>query len=55
MSSLGIFILGIFVTGLTFTAVLMVGLQEAADDSLTSVKDLTEFEKNAIGRVTEEK
>ncbi len=53
MSTLGIFMLGLFVTGLTITATLMVGLQEAADDSQTSVEDLTEFEKKAVGRLSD--
>ncbi|QDU11855.1 hypothetical protein [Gimesia aquarii] len=43
MTTIGIFLLGIFVTGLTFTAVILVGLQEAADDSNVQVEDTTEI------------
>lgn len=53
MSTLGIFILGLLVTGLTFSATVLVGLQEAADESLTRVQDLTEFEKKVAGRISE--
>jgi hypothetical protein len=53
MSTLGIFLLGLFVMCLTVCATLMVGLQEASDESLTRVEDLTEFEKKTVGRSKE--
>ena len=54
MSAIAIFILGIFVSSLTFAATLLVGLQEAADESLSRVEDLSEFEKKIVGRDEQE-
>ncbi|QDT94812.1 hypothetical protein V144x_02440 [Gimesia aquarii] len=45
MTTIGIFLLGIIVTGLTFTAVILVGIQEAADDSNVRVDDINEIIK----------
>ena len=50
MSTLAIFIIGLIVTGLTLTAALLVGLQEAADPALSRIEDLTEVEKKIVGR-----
>jgi hypothetical protein len=50
MSTVGIFIIGLFVSGVTFAAVLMVGLQEAADPALSRLEDLTDLEKKIVGR-----
>jgi hypothetical protein len=45
-----IFFLGVFVTAITLTASMLVGLQEAADPSHSRIEDLTEFEKRIVGR-----
>lgn len=50
MSTLVIFIVGVFVSGLTLAAALFVGLQEAADPTLSRLEDLTETEKKVVGR-----
>ncbi len=50
MNSLLIFVVGLFVSGLTLTAAVLVGLQEASDPSLSQVEDLTEFEKKIVDR-----
>ena len=50
MSILAIFIVGVFVSGLTLTAAVLVGLQEAADPALSRIQDLTEAEKKIVGR-----
>ncbi len=50
MSIMVIFVIGLFVSGLTFAAVMLVGLQEAADPALSRVEDLTKIEKKIVGR-----
>ncbi len=50
MSTLVIFIVGLFVSGLTLAAALLVGLQEASDPALSRIEDLTEVEKTIVGR-----
>ena len=50
MSTLIIFIVGLFVSGLTLTAAVLVGLQEAADPGLSRIDDLTKAEKKIVGR-----
>lgn len=45
-----IFCLGLFVTGITLTASVLVGLQEAADPSHSRIEDLTKLEKRIVGR-----
>ena len=50
MSTVAIFVLGLFVTGITFTAAILVGLFEAADPNHSRVEDLTDFEKSVVGR-----
>jgi hypothetical protein len=50
MATFAIFILGLFVSVLTFTAALLVGLQEASDSSLSKAEHLAEFEKKIVGR-----
>ena len=50
MNTLAIFIVGVFVSGLTLTAAVLVGLQEAADPALSRTQDLTEAEKKIVGR-----
>lgn len=55
MSTIAIFILGLFVSGLTFTAMLFVGLQEASDPALSRYENLTNFEKRVVDRTGEDK
>ena len=50
MSILAIFIVGVFVSALTLTAAVLVGLQEAADPAVSRIEDLTEAEKKIVGR-----
>lgn len=50
MSNAIIFILGLFVSGLTLSAAVMVGLQEASDPGLSRAEDLTDIEKKIVGR-----
>ena len=50
MSTFPIFIVGLFVSGLTLAAAVLVGLQEAADPALSRTEDLTEAEKKIVGR-----
>ncbi len=50
MSTLAIFVVGLFVSGLTLAAAVLVGLQEAADPALSRIEDLTEAEKKIVGR-----
>jgi hypothetical protein len=50
MNTIAIFVLGLFVGGITLTAALLVGLQEASDPALSEVEDLTEIEKKIVNR-----
>jgi len=50
MSTIAIFVVGLFVTILTVAAAALVGLQEASDPGLSRVEDLTEIEKKIVGR-----
>jgi hypothetical protein len=52
MTTFGIFLLGVLVTGLTVVAVVLVGLGEAADPSQSRVEDLSTFEKAVVKRGT---
>ena len=54
MSTIAIFILGLFVSGLTFTAMLFVGLQEASDPALSRYENLADYEKRIVNRTGEE-
>jgi hypothetical protein len=45
-----VFFLGLFVTVMTLTASILVGLQEAADPTHSRIEDLTELEKKIVGR-----
>ncbi len=47
---IAIFVVGVFVSGLTLTAAVLVGLQEASDPSLSRIEDLTETEKKIVNR-----
>ena len=50
MNPIFIFVVGLFVSGLTLAAAVLVGLQEASDPSLSRVEDLTETEKKIVNR-----
>jgi len=50
MTSLGIFLLGILVTAITLTAVLLVGLGEAADPLHSRAEDLSSIESKLVDR-----
>jgi len=50
MSDFIIFIFGLFVTGLTLVATILVGFSEASETDLTKEADLTAVEKKIIGK-----
>ncbi len=50
MSTVAIFVLGLFVSFLTLTAAWLVGIQEASDPALSRIEDLTEIEKKIVDR-----
>ena len=50
MTTIAIFILGLFVSGITLTAATFVGLQEASDPALSRVDDLTDIERKIVDR-----
>jgi len=50
MTSLSIFVLGIFVTVITGAGAILIGLEEASDPDQSRVQDLTELEKQIVGR-----
>lgn len=50
MSLVLIFAVGVFVSGVALTAVVLVGLGEASDSALSRDKDLTEIERKIVGR-----
>jgi hypothetical protein len=53
MSTLGIFLLGFLVTGMTLAAVILIGLAEAADPAHSRIEDLSFFEKSVVDRPDE--
>jgi hypothetical protein len=54
MSTLAIFIVGLFVTGITLTAVVLVGLSEAADPAHSRTVDLLPVERSLVGHLRED-
>jgi len=50
MSTLAIFVVGLFVTGITLTAVFLVGLTEAGDSAHSRPSDLSTLEKRLVDR-----
>ena len=50
MNTVAIFVLGLFVSGITVTAAILVGFFEAADPNHSRVEDLTDIERNVVGR-----
>ena len=53
MTTLGIFLLGILVTGITLAAVILIGLDEAADPAHSRLEDLSSIEKTLVDRPDE--
>ncbi len=53
MTSIAIFVLGLIVTSITSVGAVLIGLQEAADPSQSRVEDLTQIEKQIVGRSAE--
>jgi hypothetical protein len=51
MSTLAIFLLGVIVTGMTVTAVFLIGLSEASDPAHSRLSDLSTFERSLVNRV----
>jgi hypothetical protein len=49
MSTLAIFVLGLLVTGITLTAVFLVGLSEASDPAHSRLSDLSALERKLVG------
>jgi hypothetical protein len=50
VSTLAIFVIGLLVTGITLTAVVLIGLSEASDPAHSRLSDLSELERNLVGR-----
>ena len=50
MTNLVIFLLGVLVTGITIAAVLIVGINEAADTSHSRDEDLLPIERELVDR-----
>lgn len=50
MSTIAIFVLGLFVSGITLAGAVLIGLQEASDPALSRMEDLTEIEKKIVDR-----
>jgi hypothetical protein len=51
MTTLAIFVLGLFVTGLTFAAVFLIGVSEAADPAHSRPDDLSALERSLVGHL----
>jgi hypothetical protein len=54
MSTLAIFVLGLLVTGITLSAVFLVGLSEASDPAHSRLSDLSALEGKLVGRSRDE-
>ncbi len=50
MSTLAIFTLGLIVTGITLSAVFLIGLDEAGDPAQSKLSDLSSLEKSLVDR-----
>lgn len=50
MNVFAIFVVGLFVTGITLTAVFLVGLSEAGDSAHSRPSDLSNLEKRLVDR-----
>ena len=53
MSVLGIFLFGLAVTGITLTAVFLIGLSEASDPAHSRLSDLSALERKLVSRPDE--
>lgn len=53
MTSLAIFALGVIVTLITGTGAMLIGLEEASDPDQSRIQELTDFEKQIVGRDNE--
>jgi hypothetical protein len=54
MSTLTIFAVGIFVTGLTTAAAFLIGMSEAADPAHSRPDDLSSLERSLVGHLRED-
>ncbi len=50
MTSFAIFVLGLIVTAITGAGAILIGLQEASDSEQSRIQDLTDLEKEIVGR-----
>ncbi len=50
MTTVAIFLLGVIVTIITGLGAVLIGLQEAADPRQSRVEDLSDIEKQLVGR-----
>ena len=50
MTSFAIFVLGLVVTSITGAGAILIGLQEASDPDQSRIQDLTDLEKQIVGR-----
>jgi hypothetical protein len=50
MTSFAIFVLGLIVTMITGAGAVLIGVEEASDPTQSRVEDLTELEKQIVGR-----
>ncbi len=50
MTTLAIFVLGLFVTAITLAAVVLVGLSEASDPAHSRLSDLSPLERKLVNR-----
>jgi hypothetical protein len=54
MSTAAIFVLGLFVTGLTVAAAFLIGVSEAADPAYSRPEDLLPMERSLVGHLRTE-
>ena len=50
MTAVTIFVIGVLVTGMTLTAVVLVGVSEAADPAHSRAEDLSDWERALVNR-----
>jgi hypothetical protein len=50
MTAVTIFVIGVLVTGMTLTAVVLVGVSEAADPAHSRPEDLSDWERALVNR-----
>lgn len=50
MTSFAIFVLGLIVASITGIGAVLIGLEEASDGSQSRLQDLSQLEKNIVGR-----